>query len=192
MVNTRREQIARAAARLFLQKRYDKASIREIAQACNMSIGTLYHYIGSKEDILSLVFEFFMARNAKFCEDIKSYENLSPKEALGKTIARYYRGVADVQDMALLAYQDSRSLRPEVLRQVLERERDIIEAIEGILIRGCEAGEFKIDNVTLVANNVVVLGDAWAFRRWLLSKKYTVDQYIEDQTKSIMDGIASR
>ncbi|MBN1382406.1 MAG: TetR/AcrR family transcriptional regulator [Deltaproteobacteria bacterium] len=191
LINTRREQIARGAAHLLVKKGYDKASIREIAKTCNMSIGTMYHYVGSKEDILSLVFEYFMSRNVKFCEFVNSCNDLAPKEALQNIIERYFRGVDDIQDMALLAYQESMNLKKDVLKQVLEREKEMISAIEGILTKGCEAGEFKIDDISLVANNIVVLGDTWAFKRWFLSKRYTIVDYIREQIKIIIDGISA-
>jgi len=190
LVNTRREQIARGAARLLVKKGYDKTSIREIAKACHMSIGTMYHYVGSKEDILSLVFEYFMSRNVIFCEYVNSLKGLAPKEALMKAVERYFRGVDDIQDMALLAYQESRNLKRDVLKQVFEREKEIIGALEEILTKGCQTGEFKIDNVRLAASNIVVIGDSWALKRWLLSKHYTIDDYVREQTKILMEGIS--
>jgi TetR/AcrR family transcriptional regulator, cholesterol catabolism regulator len=191
LVNLRREQIARGASRLFVKKGYDKASIREIAKGCNMSIGTLYHYIGSKEDVLRLVFEYFMSREVRFREYVRELISLSPTEALRKAIDRYYRGVDDIQDMTLIAYQESMNLQRRVLERVLEQETNIIVAFEEILARGGESGEFRIDDINLVANNIVVIGDTWAFKRWFLSKRYTIEDYIREQSKIIFEGISS-
>ena len=55
LIDTRRRQIVQAAATLFVKKGYFQTSIREIAEASGMSIGALYHYIGSKDDILFLL-----------------------------------------------------------------------------------------------------------------------------------------
>lgn len=191
LVNLRREQIARSAAVLFVKKGYDKASIREIAKVCHMSIGTLYHYVGSKDDILSLVVEFIMTRETLFSEYVSSYKTLPPTEALQKAIENYYRGIDDIQDMVLLAYQESRNLQQKVRERTFEQEVNIIKVFEEILARGCETGEFQVNDVTLVANNIVVIGDTWAFRRWLLAKRYTLEEYIKEQTDIIIDGIRS-
>ena len=157
-----------------------------------MSIGTLYHYVGKKEDILSLVFDYVMAREAQFTEIISSYDILPPTEALQKAIENYYRGIDDIQDMVLLAYQESKNLQQKVRERTFEQEISIIKVFEEILARGCEAGEFKVNDITLVANNIVVIGDTWAFRRWLLAKRYTLEEYIREQTNIIIEGIRSQ
>lgn len=48
LVASRREEIARKAARVLVRKGYDRTNMREIAKACNMASGTIYHYVGSR------------------------------------------------------------------------------------------------------------------------------------------------
>ncbi|MDP3286549.1 MAG: TetR/AcrR family transcriptional regulator, partial [Desulfobacterales bacterium] len=55
LVEKRRRQIAEAAVKLFIEKGFHKTSTRQIAKAAGVSIGSLYEYIASKEDILYLV-----------------------------------------------------------------------------------------------------------------------------------------
>jgi len=192
LVNLRREQIARSAAVVFVKKGYDKASIREIAKACRMSIGSLYHYIGTKEDILRLVFEYLAFREREFIDSLSSYETLTPTELLRKAIGIYYQAIHDIQDIVVLAYQETKSLKRPEREFTFEKERIIISVFEELLDRGCKAGEFEINDITLVANNIVTIGDTWAFRRWLLQKRYTLEDYITEQTNIIIDGIRSR
>src|ERR1700690_2390131 len=47
--------IAERASKVLLQKGFHGTSIRDIATACDMSMGQLYHYIASKDDILYLM-----------------------------------------------------------------------------------------------------------------------------------------
>jgi AcrR family transcriptional regulator len=191
LVNLRREKIARSATILFVKKGYDKSNIREIAKVCGMSIGTLYHYVGSKYDILSLVFDYVMSREAQFGEIVSSFNTLPPTEALQKAIEVYYRNIHEIQDMVLLGYQESKSLQREVRERTFEQEKSINSEFEKILARGCETGEFKVSDITLAANNIRVIGDTWAFNRWLLAKRYTIEEYIREQTNLILDGIRS-
>jgi len=55
LIEKRYQQIVNGALSLFLTKGYHPTTIREIAKACQMSIGQLYHYISSKDDVLYLV-----------------------------------------------------------------------------------------------------------------------------------------
>ena len=46
-----------AAARLFAEKGYAAASMRDIAQACGMLPGSLYYHFPAKEDLVAAVYE---------------------------------------------------------------------------------------------------------------------------------------
>ena len=54
-IEAKHRQIVEGACSVFFQKGYHPASIREIAQAANMSLGQLYHYISSKDDVPFLI-----------------------------------------------------------------------------------------------------------------------------------------
>ena len=55
LIEARRKQIVRAGVDLFKEKGFHRATTREIAKAAGFSIGTLYEYIRTKEDVLYLV-----------------------------------------------------------------------------------------------------------------------------------------
>ena len=55
LIEKRREQMIRGAVKLFKEKGFHRATTREIAKAAGFSIGTLYEYIRTKEDVLYLV-----------------------------------------------------------------------------------------------------------------------------------------
>ena len=48
--NARLQQITRVAANLFFEKGFWQTTTKEIAEACNISVGTLYYYSKSKYD----------------------------------------------------------------------------------------------------------------------------------------------
>ena len=55
LVAQRRRQIVDAAVNLFIENGFHKTTTRQIAQAAGISIGSLYEYIATKEDVLYLV-----------------------------------------------------------------------------------------------------------------------------------------
>jgi AcrR family transcriptional regulator len=57
LIDKRQAQIREAACNLFFEKGFHGTSIREIATESKMSMGQLYHYISSKDDILFLVYK---------------------------------------------------------------------------------------------------------------------------------------
>jgi AcrR family transcriptional regulator len=55
LIEKKHQQIVDGACRVFFEKGYHPTTIRMIANACGMSMGQLYHYIHSKDDVLYLV-----------------------------------------------------------------------------------------------------------------------------------------
>jgi AcrR family transcriptional regulator len=55
LVENRHQQIVEGACEIFFEKGYHLTTIRDITKACDMSMGQLYHYIRSKDDVLYLV-----------------------------------------------------------------------------------------------------------------------------------------
>lgn len=61
LISRRHEQICDAALKLFTRKGFHQTSVREIAEASGLPIGTLYTYIKTKEDILYLIYRRIFA-----------------------------------------------------------------------------------------------------------------------------------
>ena len=57
----RREEIIDIAARVFAERGYHATSIDHLVQATGLQRGGLYHYIGSKEELLFQIHERFIA-----------------------------------------------------------------------------------------------------------------------------------
>ena len=49
------ERLLDHAARIFCDKGYEGASMRDLSRACGMSLAGLYHYFSSKEELLYLI-----------------------------------------------------------------------------------------------------------------------------------------
>ena len=109
LIGRRHMQICDAALKLFSRKGFHRTTVREIAGACGLGIGTLYSYIKTKEDILSLVYrrilETFQARLLKATRGIQD-PRLQLKVAVEETLRIY----DECQDVVLLLYQESHAL----------------------------------------------------------------------------------
>ncbi|TGU50681.1 TetR/AcrR family transcriptional regulator, partial [Mesorhizobium sp. M00.F.Ca.ET.186.01.1.1] len=83
------------------------------------------------------------------------------------------RVMDQMSDRVLLIYQESKSLPKETLRYVLGREEEIAQIFVEILQKGIADGSLRIDekHVKLMADNIMVLGEMWVFRRWALHKR---------------------
>src|SRR5437870_7103310 len=78
----RSEEVYQAALRLFREKGYHATSMQDIAAAVGLYKGSLYHYIGGKEDLLVQVFERAMGGLLADAERIVADTSLRPRVQL--------------------------------------------------------------------------------------------------------------
>ena len=191
LVVRRRQQIAVAAARVLVKKAFDRTTVREIANACGMSPWTIYHYIGSKEDIIDLVLSHGEAHYKQSFEKADVYlKTLNPTQALKQAIEDFYRKLDRRQDFALFCYQEAKNMSPRQLGTLLDWDRSVVDVFRRLLDKGCASGEFVIDDVRLVANRIVSDSAMWAVRRCFLRKHCTLEEYIGQEIQFILRAIS--
>lgn len=192
LVELRRMEIVKAAVDLFVRKGFHKTTVREIAQKFGMSIGTMYEYIRTKEDILYLVCDYIHSSvSERVRPSLTTTENA--KETLKQAIYAYFTIVDEMQDYIVFLYQETKSLNHEARKYIFRAEEEMTKIFEDILRKGVEDGSFAVDEryITLVAHDIMVLGQMWAFRRWILQKSYTLDKYIEMQSALILNKLTA-
>jgi AcrR family transcriptional regulator len=189
LIEARREQIVQAGIQLFKEKGFHRATTRELAKLAGFSIGTLYEYIRTKEDVLFLVcdniYEKVMNRLGSFPFESGDIEHLK------EVIRQYYLLIDSMQAEFTIMYQETKSLPKEEMRYVLEKEKEMAAAFESIIKSCMNAGALPFNNegAYLAAHQIIILGQAWAFRKWALHSVYSIDEYIAQQTNLILNGI---
>jgi AcrR family transcriptional regulator len=192
LVKQRRNHIVRCSTKVFTKKGYDRTNMRELAKACEMSAGALYHYFGSKEEILYSIINSATSQQAGSMEDwADELATASPTIALVELVRRFYEWHDNNQDITLFAYQETKNL-PDKARQIIfDSEARILAVFEKLLTKGIEEREFNIDDPKLIAHDIVVLGHAWALRRWHLRKRWTFKTYVKEQTDAMLRAITA-
>lgn len=188
LVTQRRRQIVDAAVNLFIEHGFHKTTTRQIARAAGISIGSLYEYITTKEDVLYLVCD---AIHAEIEHGVAEALNRAQKgkNSLAEVIREYLMVCHRMNDHILLIYQETQSLPGKWRRVVLENEIRITGIFTAVLARLMDAGDLPripARQLDLVAHNISVLGHMWTFRRWFLANHYGIDEYIDFQTRNIL------
>ena len=76
--------------------------------------------------------------------------------------------------------------------RVMSSDALSIKIIEEILVEGSRQGEFDVPDPVLAANNIIVLCDTWAFRRWFLRKHVTINEFTEKQVDFILRSVSAK
>ncbi|CAM3836503.1 TetR/AcrR family transcriptional regulator [Mesobacillus zeae] len=190
LVLKRRNQMIKGAVTLFKEKGFHRTTTREIARASGFSIGTLYEYIRTKEDVLYLVCDSIYDEVRDQLQ--QSFDpNQGTLESLRLVIDYYFKVMDELQDEVLVMYQEAKSLSKDALPYVLKKELEMVGMFEDTIRRCVENGELDLTEkqVKIIAHDIFVQGQMWAFRRWVLQKLYTLDEYIELQTDLLLEGI---
>jgi AcrR family transcriptional regulator len=143
----RAEEVYSAALRLFHEKGYHATSMQDIAAAVGLYKGSLYHYIGSKEDLLVQVFERAMASLLADVERIVADASLPPRKQLQLVVQAHVSAVADNRDALTVYLYEFRALAGEALDKVRAQRERYRELVATIVSRGVQSGEFATPDV---------------------------------------------
>ncbi|MGE7603840.1 TetR/AcrR family transcriptional regulator [Peribacillus sp. NPDC097675] len=190
LVEKRRKQMIKGAVNLFKEKGFHRTTTREIAKASGFSIGTLYEYIRTKEDILYLVCDYIYDEvREKLQREIEQSDGTL--ESLKLTIGYFYQVMDEMQDEVLVMYQEVKALTKDALPYVLNKEIEMVGMFERVITNCVKNGELHLTKkqISLVSHNIFVQGQMWSFRRWALHKRFTLQEYVDIQTALLTQSV---
>jgi TetR/AcrR family fatty acid metabolism transcriptional regulator len=153
LVAARRNQILDAAAKIFAEKGFHRATTKEIAQVAGVSEGTIYNYFANKGDLVIGI----ITRLAKFDQLDSEFAQAFQSDARGLLTAIFRDRTGRIeQNMEMV-----RAVLPEILISPELRERfyqqfvlPIAEFIEKNVQARVEMGYLQAANVPLTVRAV--------------------------------------
>ena len=120
MEDTPRGRILAAAAHLFQKKGFERATVRDLAQAVGMQSGSIFHHFKSKEEILrNVMIEVIRFNTERMEQELRNAKSIREKVlALMKSELQSVNGETG-EAMAVLIYE-WRSLKPDSQQEILE------------------------------------------------------------------------
>ena len=187
-VRDRRQQLVEAAVQVFMAKGFHTTTVRDIGQAANLTQGTIYNYVRSKDDILYLVCDHVVTA---YQDAVRaSLADLGEDEpALEAIVRAVTETMYDYQDYILLIYHESHALDRGSLHAILGRVEEFVAFIrEAMLAAGVRAEERQME---VLANIVTFLPTMVALRRWLLRRVASREEVIDSLTRFMLRGLKS-
>jgi AcrR family transcriptional regulator len=173
--------IRAAALRIFREKGYDAASMKDIADAVGLYKGSLYHYVSSKEDLLIRLFE---GRAEEVLREVAAVASGpgTASERLRGSVRAYVLGVLRNLDSVHIYLREEQALPPWALQQVRREQRAMRDLFERVIGEGIRAGELVGRDPKLAA--LALLGMCTWVHRWYrprgrLSETMIADDFAE-------------
>ena len=129
----RRETIVEKAAALFAKQGFHGTSMSDLSAATTMSKSLLYHYYGSKEEMLYAVMLSHVDQLVGDVEGVMRLD-LAPKAKLAALIHAFmvhYVGAVDRQKVLL---NELESLPPDRRTVIVSKQRMIVDTLQGLLV----------------------------------------------------------
>ncbi len=124
-----RDMILAHAAALFAKHGYPSTSMNQVAQACQLSKATLYHYYRDKYSLLVSITDGHVSRLAAMVEREQALAlelTLTAEVRLRHLIYRIVEEYSDAQDAHRVLTEDVRFLEPADRERVLDKERLVV------------------------------------------------------------------
>ena len=136
----KKEAICRVATRLFVEKGFEKTSIRDIAEACKMNSSGLYYYFEDKEAILYTILIEIMDESLARMQEIANRDVPLKKKIYAAIDLHTDIYGADPIRMALIAY-NQKSLSPEHWDELRAKQREYSAIVRSFLAQLRDNGE---------------------------------------------------
>jgi AcrR family transcriptional regulator len=144
------DQVLETATRLFTERGYDAASIRDIAAELAMRPSSLYHHFPGKQHILFAIC-FGMQSDFNAALMPLFHNGKGPAETIHDVIREHVRFSLDHREAVLVNIRERRSLPPELLTRVNALRRQYRDALIAVIEAGRRQGVFKVDDPKLAA-----------------------------------------
>jgi AcrR family transcriptional regulator len=171
LTEKRHQQIVEGACKIFFKKGYHPTTTREIAKACGMSIGQLYHYISSKDDVLYLVHKHMQKVWYDYLEKSDFEKIGDPMEKL--TEALHYTLLFMIENKRLIQfiYSESKYLDKKHLRIVLDMDYQNVVGFWRSLIEEVNKTKSIKGDLDFLSSVIAYLLAFLALRGWTLKDK---------------------
>jgi|SRR5581483_6611235 len=191
LVERRRAEIMEAATRLVARQGFARTVVREIAEEANISVGLVYEYVRSKEDILFLIYDHWARL---WCDGLEK-AIARGKDPLDQLMAgvSFLVATADKQpEVTRLFYRESGHLTEYGTDQAKRAEREMADRLAAVVEAAVAAELVRPETDCLaVATSLILLSHGWVLKGHLLRRGRTAASYATSLMETAVGGWAT-
>ena len=181
-IEAKHQKIVEGACRVFFKKGFHPASMREIAEAAGMSMGQMYHYISSKDDVLFLIHKYSQTIWYQHLMDSNIENTKDPSKKMALALHATIGFWNENKDLIQFIYSESKYLSKKHLHVVLEMDdKNVVEYWREILrdVSRQQAVEIDVDAAANLISYILVF---LSLRGWNLKSRpmKEIEEFITD------------
>ncbi|MDX1492122.1 MAG: TetR/AcrR family transcriptional regulator [Pseudohongiellaceae bacterium] len=171
------EKIFTCTFRLANSKGFQAMSLRDLSRETGISMGGLYAYIGSKDDLASAIEEVLR----KAIDDVLSDQAVLALDPVSRLKAIIFGDIymnEVLHSWYYFCFLEAKGLSREQREAALRIELKFDERLAETIKSGIDAGKFETDQLALMVANTTSMLQQWYLKRWKFQLMQTnIDDY---------------
>jgi AcrR family transcriptional regulator len=186
---SKRGAILRCFTELVAERGYDEVSVRDVAEALDISKGTVLHHFGSKEAILEQINNDYMRRRLAEAREYLA-ELDDPIDELQAFICQLMLSQQDDR-AATVAFSREilRSAEEPAMAEVRSLREEFSAILVDILRRGAAAGAFSTPEPQLTAVQIFGMTN-WAWTWFVPGGRLDAVEIADQFSRTVIGGLA--
>jgi TetR/AcrR family transcriptional regulator, cholesterol catabolism regulator len=171
--------IYNAALKLSSEKGFSAMSLRDLCRETGLSMGALYSYFSTKEDLLNIIQEQGQQFIASIMNEyINSVDAVEEKLRMAIRIHLYLSEI--MPQWFIFFFMEARYMVKSEQKKAIASELATEQVFVDILEMGNQQKIFSIDDVMMTATVMKPILQDWYLKRWKYTKrKISVDDYAD-------------
>lgn len=171
------DRIFKATLNISNEKGFQAMSMRDLSREAGLSMGALYAYFSSKEDLLEMLQRMGRTITERVLGECLA-EDEDPVEKLGKAIRTHLYLSEVLQPWFYFAYMEAKNLSEKGKERAVASELLTEKIFADIIIEGQKKGLFVHQDSRLLAAVIKAMVQDWYVKRWKYAKRnVSVDHY---------------
>jgi len=165
--------------KLSNEKGFQTMSLRDLSRSSGLSMGALYSYFTSKEELLAMIQE----QGRRLTRNVLTRhvgQIIGPKEKLRAAVRTHLYLTEVMQEWFYFSYMEAKNIDKVQQKKAIESELATEQMFIDILNEGKDKGIFEVMNPVLIASAIKSMLQDWYVKRWKHTRRrISVDQYAE-------------
>jgi AcrR family transcriptional regulator len=183
-VEDKRRQLLDAAVRVFARKGFHASRVGDIAEEAGVAHGLLYHYFKSKDEVLQAVFHENWSLLVARIESVEETDEPAGDQLrhISAIVLRTWLHLPDVVRVVIQEFGRS----PELAERIGELALPI-DALQRVIARGVESGEFRQDIDPTFAATVVYGSIDELLTGWVLGRLPSSEEDVAKAEQTLVE-----
>ncbi len=171
--------IFNTALRLSNEKGFQSMSLRDLSRASGLSMGALYSYFTSKEELLEMI----QNQGRRLTRTVLTRQidvNAEPDVMLRTAIRTHLYLTEIMQKWFYFSYMETKNLDKPQQKKSIDSELETEQVFIDILDAGSRKKVFHVENSVLAASVIKSMLQDWYVKRWKYARRQvSVEEYAE-------------